>query len=289
MPTSPKGGPVTETGKEIASRNALSHGLTARKWIDPTEQENYQLYLSALNEDFHPQTVMEKTLIEKLADIKTRLERFHRVEDSLFSVVQTQAASIESIANSLGIKDKDAIDDAGDYVFGIKKTNGALLEEFLPEFLEHDLEVISGWGYIKENMPRLREHIMEECRKEHLDIEKLMDRYKPATSDKPAIIITYDRDKSSEPISEEALDESGLRVRSEYFITYIRELFKNMRRRSLANTITLHRDSRTQLLKDGALPDGQSLDRIMRYRTTLERQFSKTLGELLHIIKMREG
>ena len=43
---------------------------------------------------------------------------------------------------------------------------------------------------------------------------------------------------------------------------------------------------RTQQIKDAAIPDTQKLSLIQRYRTADERQFSKTLGELLKLREM---
>ena len=48
-------------------------------------------------------------------------------------------------------------------------------------------------------------------------------------------------------------------------------------------------DKRTQQIKDAALPDTQKLSLIQRYRTADERQFSKTLGELLELQKIRNN
>ena len=138
-------------------------------------------------------------------------------------------------------------------------------------------------------MPRLSAHIIEECRKENIDIESLMNRYKPTSNDSLAIEIIYINNKQSETMTEQALDESGLKVRSQYFINYIKGLYKKTQHRLLVNTVIKDFDSRAKLLAKAALPDGQTLDRVMRYRNTLERQFSKTLGELLLIIKMRQG
>jgi len=73
--TSPKGEPTTDQGKAVVPRNTVTHGLTAKRWINPVEHHNYQTYLAALNQDYQPQTVMEQTLIEALADTKTRLDR----------------------------------------------------------------------------------------------------------------------------------------------------------------------------------------------------------------------
>ena len=104
--TSSKGGPTTDLGKAVASRNAVTHGLTAKRWINPIEHQNYQTYLTALNQDYQPQTVMEQTLIEALADIKTRLERFHGAEDSLFHLAQEQAGSQTQLLKNRSIRDR---------------------------------------------------------------------------------------------------------------------------------------------------------------------------------------
>ena len=46
-------------------------------------------------------------------------------------------------------------------------------------------------------------------------------------------------------------------------------------------------DKRTQQIRDAAIPDTQKLSLVQRYRTADERQFSKTLGELLELQKRR--
>ena len=160
--TSSKGGPTTDLGKAVASRNAVTHGLTAKRWINPIEHQNYQTYLTALNQDYQPQTVMEQTLIEALADIKTRLERFHGAEDSLFHLAQEQAGSPDLVASSFGIVDEAIINDLSDHAFGIESPNHSPRKELFAELIRHTEEDISGWGYITKNMPLLVAHITEE-------------------------------------------------------------------------------------------------------------------------------
>ena len=122
MDTKTKGGPVTKKGKQVSSRNAISHGLTAKKWINPEEKQSYQDFHSALIDDYQPQTVMESTLIEKLADIKVRLERFHCAEDHLFWLAREKAISPDLVVKSFGVDDQAVIDDISDHAFGIEKT-----------------------------------------------------------------------------------------------------------------------------------------------------------------------
>ena len=287
MDTKTKGGPVTKKGKQVSSRNAISHGLTAKKWINPEERESYQDFHSALIDDYQPQTVMESTLIEKLADIKVRLERFHCAEDHLFWLARERAISPDLVVKSFGVDDQAVIDDISDHAFGIEKTNRPIAEQLFNELIRHDEDDISGWGYIRDNMPLLREHVMNECKKEKIDIEQLISRYNPKTNQLTPVTIVISTNYEPEPLTEEQVNQSGLKVPREHFIAFIKALYKQTKRRSITNYVIESFPQREQQLTHAALPDASEMDRLMRYRTSLERQFSKTLGELLHLIKLR--
>ena len=60
-----KGGPKSNETKAISSRNSITHGLTARKWINANEQQLFNITTEALIVDFEPQTYIEKMLITK--------------------------------------------------------------------------------------------------------------------------------------------------------------------------------------------------------------------------------
>ncbi len=81
-------GPKTKQGKSIASRNATKHGLTAKSWLDTKEQGAYQSLLNALIEEYQQQTPTESLLVERIAKLATRLQRFSKVEDTLFAVAK---------------------------------------------------------------------------------------------------------------------------------------------------------------------------------------------------------
>ena len=287
MDTKTKGGPVTEKGKQVSSRNATRHGLTAKKWINPEEKQSYRDFHNALIDDYQPRTVMEGTLIEKLADIKVRLERFHCAEDHLFWLAREKAISPDLVVKSFGVDDQAVIDDISDHAFGIEKTNRPIAEQLFNELIRHDEDDISGWGYIRDNMPLLREYVLNQCKKEKIDIEQLINRYKPKTNQLTPVRIVFSTNNEPEPLTEEKLNQSGLKVPREHFIAFIKALYKQTKRRSITNYVIEGFSQREQQLKHAALPDSSEMDRLMRYRTSLERQFSKTLGELLHLIKLR--
>jgi len=61
--TKHKGGPITNEGKAISSRNSTTHGLTARRWLDANEQSLFDETVEEFIVDFDPQTHIEKGLI----------------------------------------------------------------------------------------------------------------------------------------------------------------------------------------------------------------------------------
>jgi hypothetical protein len=58
--TKHSGGPNTDNGKAISSRNSSTHGLTAKRWLDVNEQSLYDETVKNLIVDFDPQSSIEK-------------------------------------------------------------------------------------------------------------------------------------------------------------------------------------------------------------------------------------
>ena len=83
------GGPKTDKGKVISSRNSTTHGLTARRWIDTNEQSLFDKTLEEFIVDFDPQTHIEKVLISKLAEFTVRLMRIQNTENAMFDLASS--------------------------------------------------------------------------------------------------------------------------------------------------------------------------------------------------------
>jgi len=77
MAKTPKrtGGPTTTEGKAISSANAVTHGLTSKRWLNDDEQSLYEITVEQLTHDFAPQSTIESLLISKLAECTVRLTR----------------------------------------------------------------------------------------------------------------------------------------------------------------------------------------------------------------------
>jgi hypothetical protein len=79
-------GPKTAEGKQVASRNATSHGLFAREVVLPHLGEDpagYKALREALTEQFQPQDTLEQHYVEKIAAASWRLKRLQRWQRQL--------------------------------------------------------------------------------------------------------------------------------------------------------------------------------------------------------------
>ena len=79
-------GPRTESGKQRSSLNALSHGLTARTAVLPTEDpEAYQRHIQQFLDEYQPATATETQLVHEIANTAWRLNRIPLLEAALLS------------------------------------------------------------------------------------------------------------------------------------------------------------------------------------------------------------
>ncbi len=79
-------GPRTESGKQRSSFNALSHGLTARIAVLPTEDpDTYQRHIQEYLDEYKPATPTETQLVHEIANTAWRLNRIPFLEAELLS------------------------------------------------------------------------------------------------------------------------------------------------------------------------------------------------------------
>ena len=107
----PQTGPVTDAGKEISSRNALTHGGTSEKLIVPGErQEDFDTLLNNLLEEYAPETPDARNLVEDAALARWFLWRrqraFNSVEAALYAAQADPAAWPPEAFHKLALLDR---------------------------------------------------------------------------------------------------------------------------------------------------------------------------------------
>ena len=84
-------GPRSLAGKQISSRNAISHGLSARFPLLPGESEKQYLELhGAFSKNLQPKGALEQQLVEDIVSIIWRLRRIPRLEMALLQWISYQ-------------------------------------------------------------------------------------------------------------------------------------------------------------------------------------------------------
>jgi hypothetical protein len=292
--TKHSGGPKTDKGKAISSRNSTTHGLTARRWINANEQSLFDETVEAFNNDFDPQTSIEKVLIVKMAECTVRLMRIQNSENAMFDLASSEAAHPEDSINSLSNNNEDLTQ-------AVKNTSPLRLQfnaddfnkktDILDQIKQQTFNDILDWDYLESSMPIVASYIVQKCTDENLKLHNLISRKSGQSGSVRIEIIGIrpgDKEEKVSPPPIVDIMENAHKISSSSLQKYLDNLAHNITKDLQVQYILKDLDQRTQQIKDAAIPDTQKLSLIQRYRTADERQFSKTLGELLELQKRRK-
>ena len=283
-------GPKTDEGKAISSRNSVTHGLTARHWLDANEQSLYEEIVENLIVGFDPQTYIEKMLITKMAECDVRLRRIQNKETYMFDLASNEAENdieaIKSLSNGHKL-DPRLIDSMATARLGNPTNNPLIIEDkvrLMDEIDFQNLSDVSGWGYVEKHMPMVESYINKKCVEEDLDLYSFIFRETDDSINlnKKVILLGV-------PSPEIEVIHGPNKIQSTLLQRYLEQLSRNLGSDIQAQMTLNNVEKRSQQVKDAAIPNAQELNLIQRYRTANERQFSKTLGELLELQKRRKN
>ena len=293
MSSKPKhsGGPKTNKGKAISSRNSTTHGLTARRWLNAEEQALFDETVEAFNNDFDPQTSIEKVLIVKMAECTVRLMRIQNTENAMFDLATNEAGNPIETIKSLDSNSDRLIQDVQDTIsitWKFDPSSYARKMQMLIELEGQKLDRISDWSYVENNMSVNTDYICEASIAMNLTIQDFILRESNQSYfiDVRVTFLGHNESQKDDALTIDEIFKDSHKISA----TSLQEYFKNLKIRIINDlqVQTVLRDSaeRSQQIKDAAIPDTQKLSLIQRYRTADERQFSKTLGELLKLREM---
>jgi len=294
MSSKPKhsGGPKTDKGKAISSRNSTTHGLTARRWLNNNEQSLFDMTVEAFMDDFDPQSYIEKVLISKMAECTVRLMRIQQIENSMFDLASSEAGHPEESIKSLdNTSDKliKAVYEASASNWQFNAREYAKKTIILDEIDRQNLSEVTGWTYIEDNMHLTADYICKKCIKENISLYEFISRETDqSNTHRVKVIIVSASSPKEKPLSRKDIFKDIQRIKSSALQEYLEIIIHRIAIDIQVQYILKDLDKRTQQIKDAAIPDTQKLSLIQRYRTADERLFSKSLGELLELQKRRK-
>ena len=290
-------GPKTNKGKAISSRNSTTHGLTAKSWINDTEQELFDATFDELNQDFNPQSHIEKMLISKLAECTVRLARMQRVEDAMFDLASSESLHPDLSITSLSNNNEDlshAVKETSPIKLQFNADKFTKKMTLLDEIKSQNFDSISNWSYIESNMQYTTKHVIQGCFDSNVRLHDFIAQESSQNVMKIVLVSAGDKDESEKNTSSSILTaseitENSKNIKSSDLHKYLDSLSQTLIKDLQIQTVLKDLDKRVQQIKNSAIPDTQKLSLVQRYRTADERQFSKTLGELLELQKRRQN
>lgn len=266
------GGPRTQHGKRKSKHNALKHGIFSRAVLLQGEPRGeLDSLLSGLRNDLEPEGIIEQLLVDKLA---TLLWRHRRLIIAEGAEIQKRTDFLEW--DQMRLQDDEA---ANMSVFGDESAN--LMRRIgNPRVLErclHLLETLKGCiekdGFDEENDKDVLIELYGEYDSDN-GSETLLDTYSKCLS--AADSDTSDGEHSGLPIPEECKNN---------FLEELKEEITRLKRYKRQLAFIEARKLKVESLC-AIVPDAPHL---LRYGTTLERDFDRTLNQLERQQRMRKG
>lgn len=287
-------GPITESGKNNSSKNAVTHGATSQKLLNGLEQIRYQTLLTELNEAYPSQNPLIRLQLERIAKLNIQLERIQNTIDAQFQISRATSNIYDALLKTLDIDQKTASLIA-DAIFGIKNT-----DEFLEELkFEVSMELRSLYPPNRptshqeflEKTPAFCEYLLHEAGKQKLSVKDYIDQKIPrlkednpnhfAPSINVKFIFLHERPIIPAETLEEAIKNTDLAELKRAAEWYSNEVSRFIRRNQKITDF----QKLLEIKEFATTPDLDQLDRLMRYQTTLQRQLSTAIGELLALTK----
>lgn len=294
-------GPKTEAGKSRASQNALTHGATSPKLLNDQERASYTAFLGALQKTYPGTNPLVLLQLERIARLKIQLDRIQDVIDASFRVERLMKPDFERASDALNLTKLEQSQMArwlAERVQG-QPSDSLIDQDLLAVSLElseiDDYGLLTTYEDFETYLPNFCKYIVAQATERNQELENYLSSRRIEPSEMP-------------PISKNA--RLPQRVKAEVEIRFVGENFHvdvkpELRKASIPTLQSAAHWFRLQLWElmrrvyrtremiplveaapEAAMPDPDKLDRLMRYQTTINRQLSTAMGELLELIKL---
>jgi hypothetical protein len=283
------GGPVSAAGKAISAKNAIKHGATATGFINDQEEERYKGLLHDLRAHYKYDNPLIKLQLERIARVTVQLERIQNTIDATFQKCRAEI----NIENKL----MDELNMSSDQQLAV--TLDKLLDDNIDEATEGMILAESiGLRLIKpENFEDLMKYAPTICQdiytnaiKKGKSVKDYVNGMIRKFDEKPNQYSNYDirvlaPDGIKKPITLPPLEDSFLALNSDVLPGIIKWKLHEVHELHQEKTKLNDFKRLLPIAEQATTPDLDHLDKLMRYQTTLQRQLSTTMGELIALTK----
>jgi hypothetical protein len=269
-------GPVSPSGKAIAARNSLKHGLLAQEIVvDAGEgaesQEQFDALLLALLDQFAPVGFLEEMLVEKIAVACWRFRRVHRYEvglirqklDNVTDIYYRPASDLDPSGHTPNRRDEE-----------------------IDAQIRRAQEKCQSWQDDRDRFTKLRQ--------DSKDLQEIYDRpdnwdWLYAKLEKAGVYVSGEipaeirKSLRAAGWTDDDIWRAHMEICTEQIAVQTRAIQDwQKEKQDHAHALQVRR-------KLGCIPDAHGLDRLLKYEGSIERQFYRALSELERLQRIRRG
>jgi hypothetical protein len=298
------GGPRTEIGKTVSSKNSIKHGLTALGFTDGYEAEEGKAYIDELIAYYKPQSPLEKLQIQRIAMCRAKLAKLYAVEQAtqdlalldlevnpadIWRRMEGVSVASQRMAMSM-VRDEKSVLPLGLNEKKLKEIN--LEIESLKSLLSNELTMRR---FLKHTV-RFLETLWSESDEGEFSadrylswgVKKIQD-FSVAQSSKETEKGSYEEMLANVQLPDEVRGLPKVSVRdhsdADSFhdsvcldLRHFSQLWQDF---VAAQKLTEQFNKTKGLMVKAVTPSAEESDRLMRYQTSIERRLSSAIGELL--------
>lgn len=291
------GGPVTKAGKEVSSGNALKHGATSKRFIHPEEEKQYLALVEALNTQYSTEKPLAKFQIERVARINVQLQRIQDTIDATFELSRMEANSQPQalISNLFKGNAKSKTADEIEYFDQItqSETTRKLYTTLAKELIKSNYSAILTHNGFLSACPKFCQYLFEQAKLEGMRVEIFIEKKFRTRSDQMSGFFEKFEESMKRyspelylPMPEGvSIEEAIYDVKWRLLQGAAKWLVEELELIEACDQIVADMDKVNSIKVLATTPDLDKLDKLMRYQTSLQRQLSTAMGELLAITR----
>ena len=296
-------GPRTAAGKARASKNATKHGATSSTPINAHEHEVFETFLRQLRAQYPNNNPLITLQLERIAHLKVQLERIQTAISALHEIERLRLDDIERAAQVMNLTDEDRSHLAVAWRRAMSRDNhpeSRPYDGLIPVAIElteiDDLDLFTTHEAFLKHAPMFCEYLVKRATKEAVDVKDYArskqikepvrevswggSRRGKKTTELPPIRIRFLGPNDTYEINTDIrdVDISDLVKTAKWHRLELMRIISRSERISNLQRVS-------EIASRAALPDLDKLDRLMRYQTTVNRQLSTAVGELLALLQ----
>ena len=309
-------GPASSKGLAISSQNARKHGVNAKYLVDPDEIDQYNHMMGRLKEKYPSNNPLVEMQLERIAKLNVQLKRIQQLIDAAFMLTKDYKISDEILMDRLQMNETEKIsanrvaseNAETDIIFDLS------LMELAAEIDQIDTESFKSPQDFLTHTPNLCQYLHEQASRFDVSIGEYISNYLKSQQDRivgSAIIDKLLRDYVKLRQEKHALEQEnqelkqGLTVKQRPTSTPIikskedailslkvkdlkeaSKFLHNMINDRLRTNHKLYAFSQIRKIEQNPLAlEHDNLDKLFRYQTSIQRQLSSAIGELIYINK----